>query len=59
MGKAPSMRQKHYNEALRGLGIAMAVFRELTDSEEKAREAFKSFVAEHYVPVWLEIDDIR
>ena len=50
------MRQKHYNEIIRGLGIVMAEFREITTDETKAREAFESFVVNHYIPVWLEIE---
>lgn len=46
------MRQKHYNEIIRGLNIAAAAFDEITPDQEKANDALKDFVEKHYLLVW-------
>ena len=50
--KPPSMRQAHYNELIRGLGIAAAVFDKITGDPAKANQALENFVVKHYLPVW-------
>lgn len=56
MSTAPPMRQRHYNELIRGLDIAMKVFLELCPTEGAAHDALKSFVETHYLPVWRAIE---
>lgn len=53
------MMQDDYSAIVNSLDVAMKVFVEMTGSEEKAAEALKDFLSNHYLSAWRAMSPAR